>query len=263
MSWRTPLLGVGVTAALMGAACSPAEPPEPAAVELGDPAPTEGAPASTVANGSGDSGPVKRVDPRRDGFEVGFGEYAVTLEAPAIRPGRTTFVVHNGGKLVHGFEIENESEEGDSSGSGSGEDGYKAETDTIKPGQTISFELNLRPGIHKVECFIEGHDDLGMEILLKVRPDAPKVRQESAAAGGGDAVSIAGFAFEPVDLQVAPGTEVTWTNDDPTPHTVTADSGEFDSGTLDAGATFAVAVDGSVTYFCEIHPTMKGTITVA
>jgi plastocyanin len=261
MSWRTRLLGVGVTAALMGAACSPSQPAEPEAVELGGSASTE-APDATVASGDGGSGPARRVDPRQDGFEVGFGEYAVTLEAPAIRPGKVTFVVHNGGKLVHGFEIENESEEGDSSGSGSGSDGYKAETDTIEPGQTISFELDLRPGIHKVECFIEGHDDLGMEILLEVRPDAPKVRQEQAAASGGNAVSIAGFAFEPVDLEVAAGTEVTWTNDDPTPHTVTADSGEFDSGTMDPGATFSVAVDGSVTYFCEIHPTMKGTITV-
>jgi plastocyanin len=263
MSWRTRLIGVGVTAALMGAACSPSQPAEPRAVELGRPAGTSSDPVQTVADdGGGATGPARRVDPRQGGFEVGFGEYAVTLEAPAIRPGRVTFVVHNGGKLVHGFEIENESEEGDSSGSGSGEDGYKAETDTIQPGATISFELDLRPGIHKVECFIDGHDDLGMEILLEVRPDAPKVRQETASGSGGDAVSIAGFAYEPADLQVAAGTEVTWTNDDPTPHTVTADRGEFDSEILDPGATFSVAVDGSVTYFCEIHPTMKGRITV-
>jgi plastocyanin len=222
---------------------------------------TESGPATAVASSDGGDGAARRVDPRRGGFEIGFGEYAVTLEAPAIRPGRVTFIVHNGGKLVHGFEMENESEEGDSSGPGSGEDGFKVETDTIQPGETISFDLDLRPGIHKVECFIDGHDDLGMEILLEVRSDAPKVRQETASSAAGG-VAIQGFAFDPPDLQVEAGTEVTWTNDDPTPHTVTADSGEFDSGTLDPGATFTVAVDGSVTYFCEIHPTMQGTITV-
>jgi hypothetical protein len=55
------------------------------------------------------------VDPRKDGFEIGFGEFAVALEAPAIRPGPVTFVIRNGGDLVHGFEMEAE-EEGGSSG---------------------------------------------------------------------------------------------------------------------------------------------------
>ena len=249
-----------MAAALVATACSASRPEEPRAVNLSSPSTSAASPTRTVDQRS--TGGPRRVDPRRGGFEVGFGEYAVTLEAPAIRPGRVTFVVHNGGKLVHGFEIENESEEGDSSGPGSGEDGFKMETGTIQPGETISFDLDLRPGIHKVECFIDGHDDLGMEILLQVRPDAPKVRQETAAATG-DTVSIQGFAFAPQDLQVAAGTEVTWTNDDPTPHTVTADSGEFDSGTLEPGATFSIAVDGSATYFCAIHPTMKGSVTVA
>lgn len=262
MSSVTRIVGVGVTAALIGAACSPAQPEEPRAVELSAPAASEDDQAAPAGTEAAEPGRARRVDPRRGGFEVGFGEYAVTLEAPAIRPGKVTFVVHNGGKLVHGFEIENESEEGDSSGPGSGEDGFKMETGTIRPGETISFDLNLRPGIHKVECFIDGHDDLGMEILLEVRADAPKVRQESAAAAG-DGVSIQGFAFEPQDLQVAAGTEVVWTNEDPTPHTVTADGGEFDSGTMETGATFSVSVGGSVTYFCAIHPTMKGSITVA
>lgn len=243
-------------ATLAAGACSASESDDPGSVQLSGPGVEEPtAPATPDAPSS------RRVDPRRGGFEVGFGEYAVTLEAPAIRPGPVTFVVHNGGKLVHGFEIENESEEGDSSGAGSGEDGFKFETSTFEPGETISFDLNLRPGIHKVECFVANHDDLGMEIMLEVRADAPMVRQE-AAASGGDAVSIAGFAFEPPDLRVPEGTEVTWTNDDPTPHTVTADDGSFDSGTLEPGATFSVAADGSITYFCAIHPAMKGSLTV-
>ena len=248
--------------ALATAACGAPEAPRSEPVEVGVEtiaAPSAGSPETASASAP----TARRVDPRKGGFEVGFGEYAVTLEAPAIRPGEVTFVVHNGGKLVHGFEMENESEEGDSSGPGSGEDGFKVETGTIEPGETIEFELDLTPGLYKVECFIEGHDDLGMEIMLEVRQDAPFVRQE-AAGGAGNAVSIAGFAFEPAELQVASGTEVTWTNDDPTAHTVTADDGSFDSGTLDQGQTFAVTVDqsGAVTYFCAIHPTMKGTITV-
>ena len=63
----------------------------------------------------------------------------------------------------------------------------------------------------------------------------------------------------------ASGTEVTWTNGDPEEHTVTADDGTFDSGPIASGKSYSVTVDqsGAVTYFCGIHPTMKGTVRVS
>ncbi len=258
----TRILYVLAAAALLGAACSPS-PPDVPPVSLGQPTTVEEVAPGNGTDGGGDQPVARRVDPRRDGFEVGFGEYAVTLEAQAIRPGPVTFVVTNGGALVHGFEMEIEGEEGDSSGPGSG-DGFKIERPSFDPGQTIEVDMNLGPGIYKVECWVDNHDDLGMEILLEVRDDAPKVRQQTAGAGG-DQVSISGFAFDPADLQVAAGTEVTWTNDDPESHTVTAEDGSFDSGTMDPGATFSTVVDasGAITYICQIHPSMQGTLTVA
>jgi plastocyanin len=122
--------------------------------------------------------------------------------------------------------------------------------------------MNLPAGLYKVECLVPGHDDLGMEGFLEVRDDAPLAR--SAGDASADAVSIANFAFDPAELDVATGTEVTWTNDDQAPHTVTADGGAFDSGTLEPGDTFSVAVEGNgpVTYACMIHPEMTGTILV-
>jgi plastocyanin len=219
------------------------------------------------AAGSGTAG--ARVDPRDDGLEVALGEWALTLEAGAIRPGRVTFVVHNRGTVPHGFEIEIEAEgDGDSSGPGSG-DSLKAETELLQPGETARLSLELLPGLYKVECLVDGHDDLGMEGFLEVRMDAPLVRDRSAggtgaAGSGGNDVTIQDFAFAPADLEVAAGTEITWTNDDPAPHTVTAEDGSFDSGTLEPGQTFSVPVQGNgpVTYRCEIHPDMVGTITV-
>ena len=255
------LRALGVAAAFVAAACAPSDPPA-GPVEIGSSPQEIAAPATVAAPDS--PGPARKVDPRRDGFEVGFGEYAITLEAPAMRPGRVTFLVHNGGKLVHGFEMEAEGEGEDNSGPGGGGDdeGFKIETESIQPGATLEVELDLAPGLYKVECWVDGHDDLGMEIMLPVEADAPLVREEPAASG--DAVSISGFQFDPAELPVAPGTEVTWTNDDPETHTVTADNGSFDSGPMDPGATFAAVVDasGAVTYFCAIHPSMKGTLTV-
>jgi plastocyanin len=87
---------------------------------------------------------------------------------------------------------------------------------------------------------------------------------EAPAAGGGDAVTIANFAFGPASLSVAAGTTVTWTNDDTAAHTVTADDGSFDSSSVAPGATFSQAFDtaGTFAYHCSIHPNMTATIEV-
>src|SRR5215210_3539231 len=85
-----------------------------------------------------------------------------------------------------------------------------------------------------------------------------------ADAQGGAAVTIVDFAFQPASLEVPVGTTVTWTNSGEAPHTVTADDGAFDSGRLAPGASFSQTFDtaGTVTYHCEIHPNMMGTIVV-
>src|SRR5579885_1704261 len=79
------------------------------------------------------------------------------------------------------------------------------------------------------------------------------------------AVTIADFQFTPATLQVAQGTTVTWTNNGPTNHTTTSDSGAWDSGALQAGKSFSFKFNtpGTFAYHCSIHPSMKGTITVA
>jgi plastocyanin/uncharacterized cupredoxin-like copper-binding protein len=239
--------------ALAKAACAEED---PTAGPAGGGASSPASPLEAAAAGT----QPRRVDPRQDGFEVGFGEFAVTLEAPAIRPGSVTFVIRNGGELVHGFEMEAESDD-DSSGPGSGDDGFKVEQPTFGPGETIRVDLDLAAAVYKIECYVADHSDRGMEILLEVRPDAPKVEQE---ATGANALAIQGFAFAPATLDVPAGTEVTWTNQDPAPHTVTADDGSFDSGTIDPGATFSSMFDqsGTFTYMCNIHPAMSGTVRV-
>lgn len=77
-------------------------------------------------------------------------------------------------------------------------------------------------------------------------------------------VDIRDHAFNPAQLNVAPGTTVTFVNNDTEPHTATADNGLFDTGVLQPGSSFDVFFDGSgtVTYHCELHPDMQGTIVV-
>ena len=81
------------------------------------------------------------------------------------------------------------------------------------------------------------------------------------------AVTIERSRFEPDELTVTVGTEVTWENLDAFAHTVTSDEESalaFDSGEMSEGDTFSQAFDeaGTYEYFCEIHPTMKSTVVV-
>lgn len=76
-------------------------------------------------------------------------------------------------------------------------------------------------------------------------------------------ITISGFDFgAPIALAV--GETVTIRNEDAVPHTWTSAEGLFDSGTLAEGGEFAFAFDqpGDYEFFCEIHPSMTGTITV-
>jgi plastocyanin len=94
-------------------------------------------------------------------------------------------------------------------------------------------------------------------------PSAAEGAQPAAeAAAGASTVRMAGLAFAPGTLTVARGTTVVFDNDDTAPHTVTARSGGVDSGVLDPGRQFSLAVTEGFDYVCSIHPSMAATIAV-
>lgn len=86
----------------------------------------------------------------------------------------------------------------------------------------------------------------------------------SGEAAKAEKVSIVEFTYEPDPVVVQAGGKVTWQNEDAAPHTATADDGSWDTGTIEQGKigseTFKDA--GTFAYFCEIHPTMRGTVEV-
>ncbi len=77
-------------------------------------------------------------------------------------------------------------------------------------------------------------------------------------------VTIKDFEFTPASITVSVGATVTWTNDGPSTHTVTADDGSFNSGNLDKGKTFSHTFNtaGTFGYHCSIHPFMTATVVV-
>lgn len=97
---------------------------------------------------------------------------------------------------------------------------------------------------------------------MSMAPASGEPAGSPAAAGG--SVTIKDLSFQPNALTVPVGSTVTWTNNDSTQHTVSADDGSFDSGILQQGATFSqtFATAGTFAYHCNIHDTMTGTITV-
>jgi plastocyanin len=78
-------------------------------------------------------------------------------------------------------------------------------------------------------------------------------------------VLIQNFRFKPAHITIKRGTKVRWINKDSTSHTVTANKKRsFDSGRLGPGKSYTHTFKsaGKKPYHCEIHPHMKGRITV-
>jgi plastocyanin len=77
-------------------------------------------------------------------------------------------------------------------------------------------------------------------------------------------VTIVDLAFQPSALVIGAGSIVTWSNAGALPHTVSSDTGAFDSGILRAGGSFSTsfAAPGLYAYHCLIHPAMLGTVQV-
>jgi plastocyanin len=75
---------------------------------------------------------------------------------------------------------------------------------------------------------------------------------------------MAGRSFSPSTVTIAAGGSVTFRNDDDRAHTVTANDGAFDSGTISEGGSWKRTFKGGGTfsYLCAIHPEMTGKVVV-
>ena len=85
-----------------------------------------------------------------------------------------------------------------------------------------------------------------------------------ASAAETSSIEITKFAFAPKEITVAPGTKVTWTNHDETPHTISAADRTFLSKAMDTDDRYeyTFASEGDFSYFCTLHPFMTGIVHV-
>jgi len=203
------------------------------------------------------------IDPRAGGFEIALGEWAISPEARAIRPGLVTLVIRNRGTFRHGLEQKlrrlDDHDHDDHDHDDHGDE--DAKSIKLAPGQVTRLTVNLAPGVYEIECFISHHDDRGMRAVLDVRADAPLLAPPKPAAG--TTVAISGFAYKPATLRTTVGEVVTWRNDDAAPHTASAAG--FSSPQLAKGGTYRRRFTraGTYAYVCALHPGMRGKVIVA
>jgi plastocyanin len=102
-----------------------------------------------------------------------------------------------------------------------------------------------------------------MVALLAGRQTTRAAVTEAPPAAGVE-VKIDNFTFTPATVTVAVGTEVTWTNRDDIPHTVVTEDKAIKSKALDTDEKFSYTFTkpGTYSYFCSIHPKMKGEVVV-
>ena len=87
---------------------------------------------------------------------------------------------------------------------------------------------------------------------------------QSAPGARTRTVTIENMQFSPATLSVHRGDRIAWVDKDLFPHTVTATSKTFDSGSIAAGGSWTYVANkaGEFSYGCTFHPTMKGLLKV-
>lgn len=76
-------------------------------------------------------------------------------------------------------------------------------------------------------------------------------------------VAIKGMKFVPAEIQVKKGDTIVWINQDIMAHNVTEEKRKaWASPLLPAGKSWKMVARESSTYFCSLHPVMKGKIQV-
>jgi plastocyanin len=81
---------------------------------------------------------------------------------------------------------------------------------------------------------------------------------------GTNQVFIENMSFTPSSLMISSSTTVTWTNKDTIVHTVTSDTGLFDSGNIlpNGSYSYTFTTSGTYSYHCKIHTGMTASVSV-
>lgn len=96
--------------------------------------------------------------------------------------------------------------------------------------------------------------------------DQPPFELDAAPVETTEVTAVKSYKFHPQVIEVAAGSEVTWTNEDDFPHNIHLLNASDATHDLPIGDSVSVAFDeaGDYYYECSLHPqTMRGKVTVS
>jgi plastocyanin len=138
----------------------------------------------------------------------------------------------------------------------------------VPEGRNSNVEVAIDLDLATQQLFAMLHFDAGTEGVYEFPGDdapvfdgggniviAPFTLLEALASGGDEMVEVVDIDFRIKAITVPVGTTVTWNYDANLPHTVTSDTGLFNSGTMGEGDSFSYTFDeaGTFPYFCKFH----------
>ena|SRR5687768_15855248 len=116
-----------------------------------------------------------------------------------------------------------------------------------------------------VGCSSEGADEATATATEGPAESAP-FELDAAPVETTDVTAVKSYKFDPQVIEVASGSEVTWTNEDDFPHNVHLLTGSDETLDLPIGDSVSFTFDeaGDFYYECSIHPQqMRGKVIVA
>jgi plastocyanin len=118
--------------------------------------------------------------------------------------------------------------------------------------------IALLTAITLVAWSASGSDQVGGLIGLVQAASTPE------SVGSATEIKIDNFVFQPAQITIKAGTQVSWTNKDDIPHTVDSTDGKFKSAALDTDEKFQFRFTepGEYPFYCRMHPKMTGKIVV-
>lgn len=84
---------------------------------------------------------------------VEMSEFKFAMATTEVAAGTVTFELVNSGAVEHSFIIE----------------GTDVKSEQIRPGQTVTVQTDLKPGMYTAVCDVVGHKEAGMTTQLTVK----------------------------------------------------------------------------------------------
>ncbi|MBI2849469.1 MAG: cupredoxin domain-containing protein [Chloroflexi bacterium] len=143
----------------------------------------------------------------------------------------------------------------------------------LRPGQSFSYTFQS-PGIYSYQCIFHSGQNGTITVTGSGNPASNTATPPpttptttppaTVTVPAGTGVQIGDNLYSPVSLSLGAGSTVTWINAGALPHTVTSDTGLFDSGMLKKGQSFSFSFlsPGVYPYHCLFHSGQNGAITV-